>query len=261
MNTEILTSLLGADSPFAGRITALDSVDSTNTRLKELAEAGAPEFTVLTAEEQTAGRGTAGRSFSSPRGEGLYLSVLLRPGAGLEELLTLTGWAAVAVREGIQAASGAPVRIKWLNDIYLNGRKLCGILTELPPLRGDGADYAVVGVGINVAQSADTFVRQGLAEIATSLAMEGYSVTREALAAAVLESLEEMYRAFPRARADYLARYRANCLTLGRRVLCPGGAMGRAVGVDDSFALAVEGADGVRAVTAGTVQLLEEDGI
>ena len=89
---------MGADSPFAGRITALDSVDSTNTRLKELAEAGAPEFTVLTAEEQTAGRGTAGRSFSSPRGEGLYLSVLLRPGAGLEELLTLTGWAAVAVR-------------------------------------------------------------------------------------------------------------------------------------------------------------------
>ena len=261
MDTEKLTALFSMDSPFAGRITALDSVGSTNTRLKELAEAGAPEFTVLTAEEQTAGRGTAGRSFCSPRGEGLYLSVLLRPKAGLEDLLTLTGWVAVAVRDGIQTATGAPVRIKWLNDIYLNGRKLCGILTELPPLRGDGADYAVVGVGVNMTQSADTFARQGLDGIATSLALEGYAAGREELTAAILGALDEMYRAFPAKREDYLDHYRTHCLTLGRRVRCADGTEGRAVGVDDSFALTVEGAGGVRTVTAGTVQLLEEDGI
>ncbi|MGN0985681.1 MAG: biotin--[acetyl-CoA-carboxylase] ligase [Candidatus Enterenecus sp.] len=262
MDTEKLNGLLGPDSPFAGRVTVLDRVDSTNTRLKELAEAGAPEFTALLAEEQTAGRGTAGRSFCSPRGEGLYLSVLLRPRVGLEELLTLTGWTAAAVREGIRAASGAPVRIKWLNDIYLNGRKLCGILTELPPLRGEAADWAVVGVGVNVTQSAGTFARQGLEGIATSLAMEGYAAGREELAAAILGALEEMYRAFPARRADYLARYRAHCMTLGRRVRCADGAVGRAVGIDDSFALEVAGEGGVRAVTAGTVQLLnEEDGL
>lgn len=259
MDTEKLNGLLGPGSPFAGRVTALDTVDSTNTRLKALAEAGAPEFTVLLAEEQTAGRGTAGRSFCSPRGEGLYLSLLLRPRAGLKDLLTLTGWTAAAAREGIQRASGAPVRIKWLNDICLNGRKLCGILTELPPLRGDGADWAVVGVGVNVAQSAGTFARQGLEGIATSLALEGYTAGREELAAAILRAVEEMYRAFPAAREDYLARYRACCLTLGRRVRCAGGAVGMAVGIDDSFALTVLGEDGPRTVTAGTVRLLEEE--
>lgn len=259
MDVEKLTAALDPDCPFAGHITALDTVDSTNTRLKELAKAGAPEFTVLTAEEQTAGRGTAGRTFCSPRGEGLYLSVLLRPRAGLEDLLTLTGWVATAVREGIQAACGAPTRIKWLNDIYLNGRKLCGILTELPPLQGEGADYVVVGVGVNVTQSAAAFARQGLEGIATSLALEGYAVSREALLAAILESLGEMYRAFPRQRADYLARYRAHCLTLGRRVRCADGTVGRAVGIDDSFALAVAGEGGVRTVNAGTVQLLGEE--
>ena len=114
-----LNALLPDGSLFSGKIQALDSVDSTNTRLKALAAAGAPEGTVLLAEEQTAGRGTRGRSFSSPKGQGLYLSVLLRPKTSLEELLTLTGWVAVALREGIQTACGADAGIKWLNDLYL----------------------------------------------------------------------------------------------------------------------------------------------
>lgn len=258
MDGEKLNALLPKDSLFAGKVTVLDRTDSTNTRLKELAEDGAPEGTVLVAGEQTAGRGTAGREFFSPRGEGLYLSVLLRPNAAAADLFTLTGWAAVAVRDGVERACGAPCRIKWLNDIYLNGRKLCGILTELSPLRGDRADYIVAGLGVNVSQTAETFADRGLGSIATSLAAEGYAVGLEALAASILGELETMYRRFPQDREEYLKRYRAHCLTVGRRVSCQAAGAARegfAAAVDDDFALVVEDAWGRRTVSSGTVYL------
>lgn len=234
-----------------------DRVDSTNTRLKLLAFQGAPEGTVLLAEEQTGGRGTRGRSFHSPRGEGLYLSVLLRPDCGVEELLTLTGRAAVAARRGVERASGAPVEIKWLNDLSLHGRKLCGILTELS-LKPDGSpDYVVVGIGINVSQTAETFRAQGLESTAISLAMAGYRTARSRLCACVLEELEKMYREFPAQRERWLAQYRASCLTLGRRVSFEEGErtlLGRALEIDRSFALVLRGEDGlVRTVSSGTV--------
>lgn len=219
-----------ADGIFA-HVIRVESVDSTNTRLKQLAEEGAPEGTVLIAGEQTAGRGTGERSFFSPKGEGLYLSVLLRPRASVAELLTLTGRCAAAVRDGIEAACGAPCQIKWLNDIYLNGRKVCGILAELSPR----LDWVVLGVGINLSQTAEAFGAQELGGIATSLAAEGYSVNRKKLAAAVLEELEAMYRSFPAGREAYLNRYRAHCLTLGQQVNG-----GLAVEIDDDFALVVE---------------------
>ena len=231
-------------------IIRLDRVDSTNTRLKELAAAGAPEGTVVMALEQTAGRGTGDRTFFSPAGEGLYLSVLLRPKAPVEELLTLTGWAAAAVRQGIEQACGAPCRIKWLNDIYLNGKKLCGILAELSPT----LDWVVLGVGINVSQTAETFARQGLGEIATSLGAEGYEVGREELARSVLAELERMYAAFPAGKEEYLSRYRRHCLTLGRQVGYRENGRdcaGTATAIDRDFALVVEG----RTVRAGTVYL------
>lgn len=238
-------------------IIRLDRVDSTNTRLKELARQGAAEGTVVLARAQTAGRGTAGRTFFSPEGEGLYLSVLLRPKAPLEELLTLTGRAAAAVRQGIENACGAPCAIKWLNDLYLNRKKLCGILTELSP----DLDYVVLGVGVNLTQTAETFARQGLGEIATSLRLEGYAVETEELALSVLQELERMYRAFPGDKTQYLAQYRAHCLTLGRRVRFwqDGRPMeGTAVGVEENFTLAAECRGRRYTVSSGTVQLMEE---
>lgn len=230
----------------------LDSIDSTNNRLKELAAAGAPEGTALVAREQTAGRGTGDRTFFSPAGEGLYLSVLLRPRVPGSSLLTLTGWVAVAVREAIEKACGAPCQIKWLNDIYLNGKKLCGILAELSPT----LDWVVVGIGVNLTQSADTFRAEGLQDIATSLKLEGYPVTAEALSRSLLGELEELYRRFPRDREVYLERYRTHCLTVGRTVeYRENGALyrGTACGVDDTFALVVEGPDGRHAIRSGRV--------
>lgn len=231
-------------------IIRLESVDSTNTYLNRLAEEGAPEGTVVVAEAQTAGRGTAGRSFFSPAGEGLYLSVLLRPEAELSQLLTLTGRAAAAVRAAVERACGAPCQIKWLNDIYLNGKKLCGILAELSP---DGK-RVILGVGINLCQSGETFGTQGLGDIATSLAAEGYSVDREELLRCVLEELGEMYRLFPGGLEECLQTYRAHCLTIGRQVeYREDGVLrtGTATGVDGDFVLVVEG----HHVRSGTVYL------
>lgn len=242
---------------FADKLIRLERVDSTNTRLMELARQGAAEGTAILARAQTAGRGTAGRSFFSPEGEGLYLSVLLRPRGPVEELLTLTGWAAVAVRAAIETACGASCAIKWLNDLYLNGKKLCGILAELSP----ELDFVVLGVGINVAQTAESFARQGLGEIATSLRAEGYDVEIEELAVAVLAQLECMSWEFPREKARYLARYRAECMTLGRRVGWTEAGLpaeGRAAEIDEEFALVVL-RDGRRCtVSSGGVYLKEE---
>jgi len=255
-----ISGLLPAGNLFAGKVRVEDKVDSTNTRLKALAAEGAPAGTALLAEEQTGGRGTRGRSFQSPRGDGLYLSVLLRPKASMRELLTLTGWAAVAVREGIERVCGAPCRIKWLNDVYLNGRKLVGILTELSFLGESGEpDYVVIGIGVNVNQTRAAFQAQGLGEIAASLAGEGFPVGRSQLAAALLGELSRMVEAFPQQQAGYLEQYRKYCITPGRAVRFEEDGLtlrGTAREIGDDFALVVDGADGrERRIFSGTVSM------
>lgn len=260
LSAPYISARLGKDNLFAGKVLVEPLVDSTNTRLKSAASS-TPTGAALLAEEQSGGRGTHGRSFQSPRGDGLYLSVLIRPHVGLADLLTLTGWVAVAAREGVAKASGAPVDIKWLNDLYLNGKKLCGILTEFALLAESGEpDYVVVGMGVNMNQTAETFAAQGLEGIATSLALEGYPVERNHLAVCLLEALDKLSREFPAKRADYLERYRARCVTLGRRVSFDGeGTLqtGAVTGVDDHFALLVDGDDGKQhAVSSGTVKMI-----
>lgn len=254
MDINRVNALLPGDSLFRGRILLQDCVDSTNTVLRELATRGAAQGTTLLAEEQTSGRGTQGRTFYSEREKGLYLSLLLQPEASLPHLLTLTGRIAVAVRDGIQAACGAPVRIKWLNDIWLEGRKVCGILTEL------GEGFVVVGIGVNVSQTPSDFQKQGLDEIALSLAQAGYPVSREMLAASILTAVGEMYQKFPGGLEDSLCRYRTHCITMGKAVSFPSEGTtrtGTALDVDGGFSLLVRDPSGtVHTVSAGTVTLL-----
>lgn len=127
--------------------------DSTNTRLRELANKGAEEKTVVIAGEQTAGKGRLGRSFFSPSDTGLYISILLRPVMSANEALKITTAAAVAVAEAIEALSDKKPEIKWVNDVYIDGRKICGILTEAAfSMENGGLEYAVSGIGINVYQ-------------------------------------------------------------------------------------------------------------
>ena len=136
------------------RLRVYPSVTSTNTILKNMAAAGEPEGAVAVAGEQTAGRGRMGRSFYSPPGTGLYLSILLRPGIPAEETTPVTACAAVAVAESIEELSGEPAQIKWVNDVYVRGKKVCGILTEASiDCETRIADYLVVGIGVNTAPS------------------------------------------------------------------------------------------------------------
>lgn len=251
-----LTALLGSTA-LGREIVCLGTVDSTSSEVKRRAAMGAETGFAVLAEEQTGGRGRRGNAFQSLKGKGLYLSILMRPRAALADLSTLTAHAAVAVREGIRAACSAECGIKWTNDLVLNGKKLCGILTELELEAESGAvSHVVLGVGVNVSQTAEDF-GGALSGIATSLAAEGYPVSRTELAAAILRELDGMYRAFPAEREAYWADYRAACITLGREVyLCKGGERVPvfAIDLDEDFALVVRHRDGsIEHITAGDV--------
>ena len=238
----------------------LDQVDSTNTEAKRQAARGAAEGLVILSDRQSAGRGRAGRSFHSPAGSGLYLSALLRPPLPLDAVAHFTAWTAVAVCDGIEAACGVRPRIKWTNDLVLNGKKLCGILTELGVDRTTGTlDYLVVGVGINVSQQPGDFP-EDIRTIATSLSRElGRPVDRAGLAAEVIRALDRMYARFPADKSAYLEQYRRDCLTVGNpvRLVTPVSSRDAfATGIDSDFRLLVELPDGrTEAVSTGEVSV------
>lgn len=251
---------LRPDSRVGSEIVCLEQVDSTNTYLKRRGAEGAPHGLAAVAEEQTGGRGRRGRRFESPKGAGLYLSVLLRPDCLPVEAVTLTAWVGVAVCDAVEQAAGVRPQIKWTNDIILNGKKLCGILTEMSVEGETGAvDYVVAGMGTNVGETAAFFTQAGLADIATSLAIEGHGVDRCVLAAALLGALDRMAGDFPRGKARWLAQYRADCLTPGHevRLIGPDGERpARAVAIDDNFGLVVAYPDGTTGtVTSGEVSV------
>lgn len=241
-------------------VLCLETVDSTNNEVKRRAADGAPEGLVVLADGQTEGRGRRGNSFLSLKGKGLYCSILLRPPHTLRELSELTAWTAVAVCRAVRDCCGAECGIKWTNDLVLNGRKLCGILTELEFEAETGLPQAVVvGVGVNVGQTGADFGPE-LSPAATSLAQElGRPVRRAELAVRLLRALDDMYAAFPAEKADYLTEYRRRCVTTGHEVVLIRGAEREnafAESVDDDFALLCRLSDGTRrTVTAGEVSV------
>jgi len=242
------------------KLLCLDTIDSTNTECKRQAVAGTAEGLVVTAEEQTGGRGRRGRSFQSPRGGGLYLSALLRPKLEPGQVRDFTAWVAVAVCDGIEACCGVRPQIKWTNDIILGGRKLVGILTELGlESESNALDYLVTGIGINVGQRPEDFSDE-VRPMATSLAQElGRPVRRAELAVHVIRALDRMYAGFPRNKQEYLAKYRADCITTGKQVQLITPVSRReayALEIDDDFDLVVELPDGTREVlSAGEVSV------
>ena len=250
---------LGAH-PWAESIVVVDSVDSTNNLAKQLASAGAPEGTCVLAETQTGGRGRLGRSFASPGGMGVYLSVILRPDVKPEALMHLSACVAEAGAEAVEAQTGLPVGIKWVNDLVAGGKKLSGILTELSvELESGRVQYAVVGIGINCCQRESDFP-PALADIATSVAMQtGSAPDRNALAAELIRAISRLSKELITRRAEWMERYRARCVTLGKpvQVLWPSGAREAfAVGLNDYAALEVEYPDGTRAtVSSGEVSV------
>ncbi len=234
----------GLDCP---DLRCLEEVDSTNSYLKREALAGAPHGTVAVANCQTAGRGRMTRSFQSPPGKGVYLSILLRPQLPPEELLGVTGMTAVAVCAAVEKTAGVRPQIKWTNDLVLNGRKICGILTEMA-LEGESGltQSLVIGAGVNVGHTDADFGPE-VAKMATSLAQEGYAVSRSALAAAMIEEFNRLGEALGGDIGPWVDAYRRDCVTLGKpvRLLWTGGqTQADALDIDSQFGLIVRLPDG-----------------
>ena len=226
------------------RLDCFEMIDSTNSFLKREAVDGAPHGSTAVANCQSAGRGRLGRTFQSPADRGIYLSVLLRPNLPGDALLCATGMAAVAVSRAVERTSGAQVGIKWTNDLILNGKKLAGILAETVVIGDEIA--LVIGVGVNVHHRREDFEGE-VADIATSLAMEGLAADRAALAAAMIEELYALGNALGGDVGEYLAQYRERCVTLGREVRLVWSEEQKralALDIDEKFGLVVRCEDG-----------------
>lgn len=175
------------------QIEVLGKTASTNTLLKDYASNGAEEGFVLIAEEQTSGKGRLGRSFFSPENTGLYLSILLRPSFKAEKALNITTAAAVAVCRALEKAGADSPKIKWVNDIFVNGKKACGILTEASINGAKGnLDFAVLGIGINVYSPKNDFPDE-LKEIAGGVFADSRENLRNELCADIINEFFSMY--------------------------------------------------------------------
>jgi len=168
------------------RVLLFDCVDSTNTLAQSLAGDREHDGLVLLAEEQTAGRGQHGRSWHCPPGAGVLLSVLLFPPPEVRRPVLLAAWAAVSVCETIRRSTSRPARIKWPNDVLVRGKKVCGILAEQS--RG-----TVVGIGLNVKQSAESLAAANLPDAASLALCTDQVLDRDAIARLLIEQLDEEY--------------------------------------------------------------------
>ncbi len=230
-------------------VICLDSVDSTNNYLRKLALDGAPAGQVVIAESQTAGRGRLGRSFASPKGKGIYMSVLLRPkSVDATEVSAISAWVAVAVHNAIFRACGVRSGIKWVNDLTLGAKKLCGILTELSiESENRHIQYIIVGVGVNVNEIPEDFP-EAYRDIAASLYMHtGTLCDRIRIAAEMIRALDTLAVDLPHNRQPYLDTYRQYNVTTGkdvRLISYDSESVGYAVRIDDDFGLVVRDGDG-----------------
>ena len=255
MKQDILSHLPG---DFPWQVQYFDSLPSTNTYLKELAAKGAPHGLCILAGQQSAGRGRMGRSFFSPANQGLYLSLLLRPGCKAQQLMHLTCAAGLAACDATKEISGFAPGLKWINDLVAGSKKLGGILTELSvdPATGD-VDYAIIGIGINL--SGNSFPEE-LAQIATSLeAVTGKTPDRAQVAAVLIKHLEEMSRKLLTDKASIMERYRSCCVTLGKEITVLQADTclpGTALDITEDGSLLVKFSDGsVKAVSSGEVSV------
>jgi BirA family biotin operon repressor/biotin-[acetyl-CoA-carboxylase] ligase len=259
---EVLAPLLRG-TVFGANVYHYYKIGSTNNVAMEAASAGAPEGTVFLAEEQTAGRGRGGNAWHSARSTGIYCSVILRPPLPPSEVLVLSLAVALAVRDAIRELNPAlEPDLKWPNDLLLDGKKFCGILTEMnaEPTR---VRHIVVGIGINVNQAS---LPDELRPIATSLLVaSGSEWSRVDLAAALLKSLHREYRELiegTQARESILRRFTsASSYVRGKRVRIEenGDAAfeGTTEGLDARGFLQVRTAEGLRIVLSGTVRATE----
>jgi BirA family biotin operon repressor/biotin-[acetyl-CoA-carboxylase] ligase len=230
--------------PFVGRaVHAFETVDSTQSVLARLAQGGAPEGTVVTAAHQTAGRGRHGHQWWDAPGAALLCSILLRPPVPVSRAPQLSLVAGLAVAEALDEAAGVAARIRWPNDVLIDGRKVSGILPDAVSGADGGVAYVLLGIGVNVNQ--DVFPAD-LAALATSLyLLTGQRRDVGDLLRPLMSALERRYgtwldTGFASLRDDW----RRRSSTVGQRMAAPSGAEGVAIDVDDDGALLVDAGHG-----------------
>lgn len=242
----------------AANIVYFDKTDSTNTQAKILAEAGAPHGTLVVADQQVGGKGRRGRSWVSPAGVSISMSILLRPEIPSASASMLTLVMALAAAEGIRKSTGLEAVIKWPNDLVVNKKKICGILTEMSTELTE-IQYVIPGIGINVNQ---TEIPEELRATGTSLYLEaGRKFNRSRIIAATMESFEKYYDRFIETAdmTGLMEEYNARLVNLGNEVcvLAPSGEFrGIAEGISKTGGLIVRLPDGTKTeVISGEVSV------
>ena len=247
------------DTKWAGsNVVYYDEIDSTNNRAKEAGDNKAPHGTLFVADMQVAGKGRRGRVWQSPAGSSIYMTILLYPEISPLKAPQLTLVMAIAVAEGIKEVTGLDTKIKWPNDIVVNGRKICGILTEMST-EIDYINHVVIGAGINVNQ--DDFP-EDIRKTASSLKMElGKQVKRSELIAAIMKSFEKDYEIFLKTEdlSGLQELYNSMLVNLDRdvKVLEPGNEYeAHALGINKTGELIVRTAEGEeKEIYAGEVSV------
>ena len=255
---DAILNALSPDYPWADRFHYFNTVDSTNNYLKRQALLGAPHGTVAVADCQTGGKGRLGRSFQSPGGVGIYLSMLLRPDCPQEQLMHLTCAVGTAMCDALEEAAGVRPGIKWTNDLVCEKRKLSGILVELLN-DTQGKLCVIIGIGVNCCQQLTDFPEE-LRDRAGSLAMvTGRRIDRPKVAAAMMEALADMDRNLLTGKEAMLEQYRRDCVTLGQKISVVRGdeiRHGTALDIGNDGDLIVRFDDGhTEAVSSGEVSI------
>lgn len=238
-------------------IYCFDSIDSTNTKAKELAEAGHPSGTLVVADQQTLGRGRRGRSWESPAGTGIFMTLMLKPDINPNNASMLTLVAAMATARAITEVTGEAAQIKWPNDIVMNGKKVVGILTEMSA-QFDYINHIVVGIGINVHN--EKFPEE-IAKTASSLLLEcGHRIHRASLIEAFLEEFERLYAIYLETEdmSGLQKEYDSLLVNRGRqvRVLDPKEPFeGKAMGITKKGELIVDTWESRKLVSSGEVSV------
>jgi BirA family biotin operon repressor/biotin-[acetyl-CoA-carboxylase] ligase len=245
-----------------------DTIESTNTRAAELAAEGGPEGIIVMARQQTAGRGRLGRKWESPPDSGIYLSLLLRPSIPLAELSVITLAVGVAASTAIENATGIRAGLKWVNDLIYNGRKLGGILAEMPSMASSlqGLNQAlVIGIGINVRLDENDLPDDLKEKIEWLERLTGLTLDPNVLVGELAKQLERSYNLLLEKQADTLLNeWRDRSVTLGKEVIATSGSKslkGRAVDITGGGALILLSDDNQRhELHAGEVVIRGQDG-
>lgn len=256
MNEAEIKSLLHTE--WAGQeMFCFDEIDSTNTKAKELAEQGYPSGTLVVADRQIAGRGRRGRSWDSPAGIGIFMTLLLKPDINPNNASMLTLVTALATAQAISDVTGAEAKIKWPNDIVINGKKVCGILTEMSA-QFDYINHIVIGIGINVHN--ESFPEE-IRETASSLLLEsGKHIHRADLIARFLERFEAGYAIFLQTEdlEGLMKDYNALLVNIQKqvRILDPKEPFeGKAIGITKRGELIVDTWESRKLVSSGEVSV------